>query len=590
MDSKNIRSILQDALEKKIPSSQIHLWPAVQAILVAGKDTSFQQGKKVIIRPHRRSRLALVTLMIIALLALVLLTPHGRAWAQEVVQFFKRINSTTVQLSNEETKQINDINEPLDLPLVPVFIPTASPDMAGISGCETPQKAQSYHCQVALAGSKLGFDLKEFPQKPSDWELKSLSFNTDLQMAAMSYELDIRHISGISYSSFEFAQGRGNFSNPYGNNPWDAVPADKVEPVSIGSYQGEYVKGGFGLPSASNTLIWFEDDRQRLVWSEGARWYLFDFRPNLNVRDSMGKDDLIHLAESLVTSPVATTEPLNPAYLVSISDAEKISGLDLKAPTLLPLNINFSYVRYSPSGKQVHLIYGDNEELIIQEQEGEAIRYTFPVVKVNGEDAYFDTTEGSESHLFLWWHKDGLNYQMDFNQSFGEHIDKEKMISIAESMQDIDDFQKESGGYFEQVALYEQALGMEIKRFSETPAGWIFANFWDDPYTQCITLNYTADTGQGTLSVGQCKTDKRSDVSVFPLKSIEQVQVKDSQAQYIVGDFVTTNDGKQIWDPTAPRKQLYWQEDGLWIQISIYGESGALLDKKDLISIAESLH
>lgn len=303
----------------------------------------------------------------------------------------------------------------------------------------------------------------------------------------------------------------------------------------------------------------------------------------------MDKDNLIHLAESLVISPIVTTEPLNPAYLTSISDAEKISGLDLKAPTLLPMNINFSYARFSLSGKQVHLIYGDNEELIIQEQEGEPIHYTFPVVKINGEDAYFDTAEGSETHSFLWWHKDGLNYQMDFNQSFGWHIDKEKMISIAESMQDIDDFRKENGGYFEQVALYEQALGMDTKQFSDVPAGWVFANVWSDPDAQCITLIYTADTEQGTLFIIQCKTDKRSDVSVFPPNSIEQVKVKNTQGKYVIGDFITTNDGKQSWDPTSPRKQLYWQEDGLWIQISIYGESAVLLDKKDLVSIAESL-
>ena len=37
MDNKNIQSILQDALEEEIPSSQVNLWSAVKASLVAGK-------------------------------------------------------------------------------------------------------------------------------------------------------------------------------------------------------------------------------------------------------------------------------------------------------------------------------------------------------------------------------------------------------------------------------------------------------------------------------------------------------------------------------------------------------------------------
>lgn len=596
MDKKNIQSILQDELEREIPSSEIRLWKTVKASLVVRE---MQQGEKMNInQPRRRgSRAALVLLAIAILLAFVFLTPQGRAWAQEVMRFFTRVNSIAVQLSDEQLKQMNDINKPYDLPLVPVFIPTVSPEMAPISGCEIPQKSQSYRCQVALAESKLGFDLKELPEKPNDWEFKSLSFDKDSHYAVMTYELDIRHIGGTSYSSLVFTQGMDSFSNLsnlYGNNPWDAVPADKVEAVSIGAYKGEYVKGGFGLPPGKNTLVWFEADRQRLAWSEGARWYLIDFRPNFNVAGTMGRDQLIHLAESLIASPIATTEPLNPAYLTSISDAEKISGLHLKAPTLLPMNINFSYARYSSIKQQVQLIYGDNEELTIQEWKGDPINFNkssgaYEIVHINGEDAYYDPAEGSESHLFLWWHKNGLNYQMDYNQSFGWRIDKDKMISIAESMQDIDDFRKKSGGNYEQVALYAQALGIDAKKFPGAAAGWVFTNFWGDAYTQCINLTYTATAGQDTLFVSQCKTNKRSDVSIFPSESIEQVKVGNVKGWYIVGDFVTTDDGKQVWDPTSPRKQLYWQEDGLWMQIVIYGDAALQADKKDLITYAESL-
>src|SRR5215216_6156342 len=92
------------------------------------------------------------------LLSVFFVTPQGRAWAQEVAQFFRRINSMTIELPVEQRKQLNNESMPsYDLPLVSVFIPTVSPEMVTIPGCETPPRSQSYHCQVALAESKLGF-------------------------------------------------------------------------------------------------------------------------------------------------------------------------------------------------------------------------------------------------------------------------------------------------------------------------------------------------------------------------------------------------------------------------------------------------
>ena len=204
-------------------------------------------------------------MIVIALLAFAFATPQGRAWAHELVRFFSRISSTTVRLSREQLKQLNEINKPYDLPLVPVFIPGVPPEMAAIAGCETPQKAQSYRCQVALAESQLGFDLKEFPEKPDSWEFISLRVDTDLHVAIMSYELDFRDFGYTSYNAYAytshstlvFTQGVGELSksNWFGNNPWEVVPADKIESISVGTYKGEYVKGDFSLRPGDNTLV-----------------------------------------------------------------------------------------------------------------------------------------------------------------------------------------------------------------------------------------------------------------------------------------------------------------------------------------------
>ena len=60
MDEKQVQSILQDDVEEKIPSSEIKLWPAIRASLVAGRKQSVQQGENMnSISSRRLSRLAL---------------------------------------------------------------------------------------------------------------------------------------------------------------------------------------------------------------------------------------------------------------------------------------------------------------------------------------------------------------------------------------------------------------------------------------------------------------------------------------------------------------------------------------------------
>ncbi|MGW8145031.1 MAG: hypothetical protein ACWGN2_11600, partial [Anaerolineales bacterium] len=47
MNKQEVQSVLQDALEEEIPSSQVQLWPAVKANLVAGESRFNQQGVKM---------------------------------------------------------------------------------------------------------------------------------------------------------------------------------------------------------------------------------------------------------------------------------------------------------------------------------------------------------------------------------------------------------------------------------------------------------------------------------------------------------------------------------------------------------------
>jgi hypothetical protein len=541
-----------------------------------------------------RMRLA-IAMMVVIILATLAATPQGRAWAQDAFQFFKQVNVTSIPLSDKEVEQQYSTSEEIyDLPLIPVIIPAPPSEMLALPGCETAEKAQSYSCQIAYVESQLGFDLMELPERPQDLEFDSVDFNINTQASTIGY--------GQFGMSLRITQKLGKAPNQYG--PWDWVPEGKVEKIKVANFDGEYVSGSFIYSSNGTEMIWSDQaDKQRLAWSDGTFWYLIESYMYQGMADYFNREQLIQLAGSLVKTPQIQEEQLDPEALssvvYSISGAEKISGLDLKAPTILPMEIDFSFARYTSFDRQVQLEYGVNSELVIREWVGKPIAFNdvsansnldYEVVMVNGEKAYYGSSVGTaDGHLLLWWHRDGLNYQMSFYEYFGARMDKEKMIVIAESMQDINDFRIRGKKSYSQIILYEQALGIDARKFPETPAGWTFYGFHSASYAQCIGLVYTSTTGQSQLYINQCKTDKLQEILDFPRRYTDRVRVRDTKGLYVTGEYVTAQDGTQVWDPAFPRKVLTWQEDGLWMQISVLGDAALVTDKDDLISYAESL-
>lgn len=584
MDSRKIPSVpdenrMEDLLAsiQPVPSEQFHQKMKQAAWLFEGKRTIF-----------RNSKLKLgIVFTVLILLASLFVTPQGRAWAQEVFHFFARINSETAEAPESTRKLLQDINAnaPYDTPLVPVFIPAISPEVAALPGCETTQ--QSYTCQVAQAESQLGFDLKELPQTPEGWKFDSVTFMTSSKSASINYLLDF---SSTSYGTFNLIQGQGKDPWYDQKNPWSLVPEDKVKKVKVGDHEAEYVNGSFNYTGGKN-LTWNDvNGHQRLAWSDGTRWYLIDFWPNLTPPDRVDRDQLIEMAESLVDTPPETTSALDPDFLYSVSDSETISGLDLKAPTLLPMETSFSYARYFPDHKQVRLFYGVNGELVIYEQKAQSEDFSTPkgyeIVKVNGRNAFYGAdTEGGDPHQFLWWVADGISYQMHFYQYFAR-IDQEKMIAIAESMQDVNDFRTKESMPYEYVSIYADALGFDALEFPKVPTGWSFANVMGSADGRCIYTFYQSTAEHASLIIQQCATDKYTSAADIPFGMAQQVKIGNHTGIYAEGSFVTQENGQLLWNHDPTQKQLYWQENGLWIDMTLSGE---LSSEEDLISYAESL-
>jgi hypothetical protein len=160
--------------------------------------------------------------ILLVFLVILFVTPQGRAWAQELFHFFSRINAQVVEIPESQSKLLEEsVNISYDLPLVPLFIPTVSPEMASLPGCRTPEKAQSYRCRVALAESKLGVNLKELPATPENWKFEYLYFDAASRLAMISYIVDQ---NSPASGSFLFTQGIGEFPSNFANIPWESVP------------------------------------------------------------------------------------------------------------------------------------------------------------------------------------------------------------------------------------------------------------------------------------------------------------------------------------------------------------------------------
>jgi hypothetical protein len=260
MDKKQIQSILQDALEEKIPSSEVNLWRAVKSNLVAG--TTKQQGANMnTIKPRGMSRLAYASLAIIALLTLAFATPQGRAFAQSVIQLFTRAQSESFPVEEPVTQ--TDASAPTAMPPSPLI-------------------------SVAEAEALAGFDLAELPSVPQGFEY----LGARLYGNSVSIEYAVPGRGG----NLILMQSKDGFLQ----SEWDQVPADAIVPVKVGGVDAEYAQGTFVVMAGETSATWNSDAPIfRLRWVKDGVWFELTKYGDVVPIEYLDMDGLIELAESL---------------------------------------------------------------------------------------------------------------------------------------------------------------------------------------------------------------------------------------------------------------------------------------------------
>ena len=264
MDSRNIRSVLQDALEDEIPSSKINLWPAIKADLAAGKHRVLQGENMNTVKSNRMPRLAYAMAVMIALMAVALVTPQGRSFAQGIVQFFTRAESNTFLLS---ASQIATSETDIAAPTVAAPAPLTS---------------------AAEAGKLAGFQPYELPSVPDGFTY----LGARLYGSAVSIE-------------YEAQGGGGNLiimqstAGVY-QSSWDQVPAEAVVPVKIGQLDGEFAQGAFVVYAGDSAATWNPDAQiLRLRWLNDGVWLEMSKYGGVDAIEYLDQAGMVALAESM---------------------------------------------------------------------------------------------------------------------------------------------------------------------------------------------------------------------------------------------------------------------------------------------------
>lgn len=112
-------------------------------------------------------------------------------------------------------------------------------------------------------------------------------------------------------------------------------------------------------------------------------------------------------------------------------------------------------------------------------------------------------------------------------------------------------------------------------------------------YGSAISLEYEAQGGGGNLIIMQSNDGfLQSDWDKVPAEAVIPVKIGDLDAEFAQGTFVVPAGATSaIWNPSVAILRLRWKRDGIWFEMSKFGDVEAIeyLDQNGMIELAERL-
>lgn len=263
MDKQTVRSILQDALEKEFSTTEVDLWPTVQARLVAKS-----QGEKMkTSQASRIPRIAFAVLTVVLLLAFFLFSPQGHVLAQNILKFFA--------LAEQDRYPLQDWQK----------TPPAQ------TSSESP-----FTLSVQQAEELAGYDVLSPLEIPSEMIFVGASYDEKYHIVAQAFGQSADYLEfSIWEQPLEYYESCGDIShlcdNMLGGNL--AGASADIQVVQIGDLTGEYVEGVWSL--TDNGPVW-----DPTPYAKTLRWQTDTMILELVYNGTdLGRDDLVAIAASL---------------------------------------------------------------------------------------------------------------------------------------------------------------------------------------------------------------------------------------------------------------------------------------------------
>lgn len=215
------------------------------------------------IHSRRPQRVALTILTVAAFAAAAFVTPQARAFARQVIEFFRRADSHVRQLPPEQIPVSPDASEPTAMPPAPLV-------------------------SLAEAQDRAGFDIRELPSTPQGFVFAGAM----AREGWVSIQYDAQGGGGalvITESVDGFVQSE-----------WDQAPAEAISQVTVGGQDAEIVQGTFVVYAGETVARWNPDAPiVRLRWVSDGVWFEMARFGGVESIAYLDREAMIALAESL---------------------------------------------------------------------------------------------------------------------------------------------------------------------------------------------------------------------------------------------------------------------------------------------------
>lgn len=263
MNEKHLQKALEHLAEELVPANT-DLWPAIRAHFETSKRHFFQGDILMKTELARRQRLAFTILFALLLVtALLFATPQGRAWAQNMLQFFTRAETDQLPV---QAWQLTPASE------------TAAPDPASIIDADP---------SIAAVEQQAGYPILQPTWLPETLTFAGATLEPENKIVRLFY----RYVetNGLVLREERFTQTDAcALCGMVGESA-------AVEPVQIGGNPGEYVRGVWKLTDAGP--VWEADPYlQTLRWQANGMAFELQY---MGPPDALSKVDMIAVAASV---------------------------------------------------------------------------------------------------------------------------------------------------------------------------------------------------------------------------------------------------------------------------------------------------